>query len=336
MVKFNQILSKIAALVMAFTMMLSSVSAFAADATTASIWDHEIYVDGNLSDCLDASGQRLYPLNYNNSIYVPLRTVAEWMGKDAAKSADGKTFALSGTKEPIYRERIISFVEPEKTAAITVLSGAQLRVDGNTAALTDATGKVVNMISWKGEPYLPIRSVASMLGMSLKYVNPPYRNFEVVYMRTPLTDEQLKACKEYASILSNADLEFRTLFGEDNSYFNNLSQLSTAMKTVDLSRDVALKFKNTKRPNCKLLVGYYKKIDEVADQILKGCEVAEQLIQKKASVEQVFYVMAEDYTGESYYPSRIIPPDGCLGVEALCQSLTIKADGIIRVVNETA
>lgn len=330
-------MKKIISLLLSLVMMLSGASVFAADATaTASVWKHEIYVEGNYARCLDASGQTLYPLSYNNSIYVPLRTAAEWMGKDVAKSADGKTFSIIGSNEPIYHDPVVDSTEPENIVAITVLSGAQLRLNGNIAALTDATGKSVNMISCKGEPYLPIRSVASMLGMSLKYVNPPYRDHEVIYMRTPLTDEQLKACKEYASILSNADLEFRTLFGEDNSYFNNLSQLSTAMKTVNLSRDIALKFKNTKRPDCKLLVGYYKKIDEVADQILEGCEVAEQLVQKKASVEQVFYVMAEDYTGESYYPSRIIPPDGCLGVEALCQSLTVKADGISRVVNETA
>ena len=330
-------MKKIISMLLSLVMILSGISALAADGTEiVSVWRHEIYVEGNYARCLDASGQTLYPLSYNNSIYVPLRTAAEWMGKDVVKSADGKTFSLSGSSDPIYHDPEIDSVEPEKAAAITVLTGTQLRLNGNAAALTDATGKSVNMILCKGEPYLPIHSVASMLGMSLKYVNPPYRNTEVIYMRTPLTDEQLKACREYASILSNADLQFRTLFGDDNIYFNNLSQLGTAMKAVDLSRDVALKFKNAKRPDCKLLTGYYKEIDAVADQILKGCDLAEQLIQKKASVEQILYVMAGDYTGESYYPSRIIPPDNCLGVEALCQILTVKADGISSVVNETA
>ena len=328
-------MKKAICLLLTCVMLLSGVSAFAANPTgTASVWDHDIYVEGNLAECLDASGKPLYPLSYNGSIYVPLRSAAEWLGKDITKSADGNTFSLSGTKEPVYHDRVTSSEKPADTAAITVLSGAQLRLDNNAVPLTDASGKAVNIISSNDEPYLPVRSVANMLGMSLKYVNPTYRSSQVIYIRTPLTDEQLKTCKEYASILSNADLEFRTLF-EDNIYFKNLSQLSTAMKSVESSRDIAKKFKNTQRPDIKLLTGCYKKIDELANDIMKGCDLAEQLIKANAPIEQVLYIMADDYTGVSYYPSRTIPPDDSLGVEGLCQILTLRAGEISRIVNET-
>lgn len=107
------------------------------------------------------------------------------------------------------------------------------------------------------------------------------------------------------------------------------------MKSAESSRDIAKIFENTKRPDCKLLTGCYKKIDEMANEISKGCDLTEQLIKAKAPIEQVLYIMADDYTGESYYPSRTIPPDDSLGVEGLCQILTLRAGEISRIVNET-
>lgn len=97
------------------------------------------------------------------------------------------------------------------------------------------------------------------------------------------------------------------------------------MKSAESSRDIAKIFENTKRPDCKLLTGCYKKIDEMADEISMNCDLAEQLNNANAPIEQILYVMLHDYTGESYYPSRIIPPDDSLGVEPLCQILTLWA-----------
>ena len=317
--------------VFAFLMMLPGISAFAADATAiVSIWDHDLYVEGNLAACLDASGKPLYPLSCGGSIYVPLRTAAEWMGKDLTKSADGKTFALSGTKEPVYHDRVTSSVKSANTAAITVLSGAQLRLDGNAVSLTDASGKAVNIISSNGEPYLPVRSVASMLGMSLKYVGAPD---EIIYMRTPLTDEQLKACKEYLSALSNYRMEFLNLFGQGQSFNQNLAQLSTAMKSVEICRAHAQKFKDEKRPDCKLLNPLYKELDQVIAMTEKGCDLAEQLIQVNAPLEQVVYVLHEDYSGQSYKASA--PTSRTVGVSRLCMDMGLAASQFSYIVEET-
>lgn len=92
------------------------------------------------------------------------------------------------------------------------------------------------------------------------------------------------------------------------------------MKSAESSRDIAKIFENTKRPDCKLLTGCYKKIDEMADEISMNCDLAEQLNNANAPIEQILYVMLHDYTGESYYPSRIIPPGRQFGCTATLQN----------------
>lgn len=308
-------------LLFVFVITLFGVSAFAVDTATTPVWDEDIYVEGNRADCMDASGQPLYPLNYNGSIYIPLRTAAEWMGKDVAQSMDGTTFSLSGNKEPVYHRNDRIDEKRASTAAVAVLLRAQLRLDGSTMDLTDAYGKAADIIVCGGEPYLPIRSVASTLGMSLKYTK------ETIYMRTPLTGEQLEACKAYADTLRSASREFTSLFGYDQSYIANLGQLSTAMRSIELSRSYAQTLRDEKRPDCKLLTGFYAEIDALADDIIKGCDLAEQLIQTNAPLEQVRDVMM--------LKNRIVKTgDETDSVMDSCLSMALVSNKISKVVYE--
>ncbi len=338
MKKFHRILSAVTAMTLAFTMPAGAVSrnaaldksetdpgisAFAANPPTIPVWNHDIYVEGNPADCLNASGQPLYPLNYNGSIYVPLLTAAQWMGKNVAQSTDGKTFSLSGSKNPVYQETVPTGEESPGAAAITVLSGAQLRLDGSTIDLTSATGNNADIIVCGGEPYLPIRSVANVLGMGLTY------NKEAIYMRTPLTDEQLNACKAYADALSGPSEQFVELFGYEQIYTKNLSQLSTAMKTIEASRSYAQTIRNETRPDCKLLSAYYADLDYFANQVLEGCDVAEQLIRENAPFEQIRYVMLfQNDTGA-------ISADTSRSVMTGCARMILISRKIHHVVYET-
>lgn len=167
--------------ILALATILSGAPAFAADAgKTASIWNERITVEGNQAYCRNEAGKETFFLSYGGAVYVPLRTAAEWLGKDLTKS--GNTFTLSGSKSPVYQEQLPSsetvfgsvsteeyWTRIKAPVPITVLSDAKLTVDGTAAALTDSTGKPVSLIDWNGEAYLPARSAAQLLGMDIKY-----------------------------------------------------------------------------------------------------------------------------------------------------------------------
>ena len=304
-------MKKLISLLLTLAMLLSGVSAFAADASgTAVYYMDNIYVEGNFAVCWNADGKRTFPLSYDNSVYIPLRTAAEWMGKDAAVSPDGKTFSLSGNHEPLYRgdaeEDIYDSLGKEERKAklsqpvsVSVLNGAKLLLDGNTVALTDSEGKAVPMIAWDNEPYLPVRPLAEMMKMELAYAKRTTQG-GTIFLRTPVTDEQLKACRAYIASLNTALPRFTALFGQDQKMGEYLDHMDTAHKAVEECLALARSFKNTPKPDCTLLDALYKELQTEADQVIAGCNRASQLINNGADLKEIQYVMYNNWTGEGY------------------------------------
>lgn len=65
---------------------------------TAQIMDEfKIVVDGVTQKFTDASGNRAYPLLYNGSTYLPLRSIGQLMGKTVSWNADTQTVTLGGS-----------------------------------------------------------------------------------------------------------------------------------------------------------------------------------------------------------------------------------------------
>ena len=67
-----------------------------AAAGTAKKWVHSIYVEGQHADYVTDEGTLLYPLSYQDSVYIPLRAVGDWMGKTVSWDAGSRTITLSG------------------------------------------------------------------------------------------------------------------------------------------------------------------------------------------------------------------------------------------------
>lgn len=68
-----------------------------ADAETISVQimdEFKIVVDGQNRIFKDANGNRVYPMLYNGSTYLPLRSIGELMGKTVSWDADTKTVTL--------------------------------------------------------------------------------------------------------------------------------------------------------------------------------------------------------------------------------------------------
>ena len=81
------------------TVSLLSSTAQAA-AGTAQVWDDRYYVEGQVVCCKSATGDMVPLLRYEGSVYIPLRTAGEWMGKQVEWNACSRTISLSGTDTP--------------------------------------------------------------------------------------------------------------------------------------------------------------------------------------------------------------------------------------------
>ena len=333
--------------ILALTTILSGAPAFAADAgKTASIWNERITVEGNQAYCRNEAGKETFFLSYGGAVYVPLRTAAEWLGKDLTKS--GNTFTLSGSKSPVYQEQLPSsetvfgsvsteeyWTRIKTPVPITMLSDAKLMVNGTAAALTDSTGKPVSLIDWNGEAYLPARSAAQLLGMDIKYQQyfrtdengKKVPNGAAIYMRTKLTDAQMSACSEYVKKLNDAVEGIQNLYSSVNT-----ESYEAADTTVSQFLAYVRVMKDTPKPDCRIFDNGYAQMQTAADEAIKACEQVKQMIQNKEDLAKIRYAIREDLSCEGYEDDD--PPASARGMSSICIGPGVYAVQLINAFEE--
>lgn len=301
--------------------LLSGVSALAADtAGIAQFWRNTMCVEGRPAYSWNANGKQTYYLNYNGSVYVQLRTVAEWMGKEVAWDAATKTITLSGNIAPVYREQTTNEYDELSASArkalmskgtpVTVRKDITVVIDGKTLVLKDASGRTIYPIVYNGANYLPIRTVAEMLGMTVTFKSG--HGSETIFLRTPMSDAELAACKTYVSKLT--------------AEWDKINQLSnTKPKTIDEAKKTLNQcvsavnvLKNTPKPDCAILDYQYNRIQTRADEAITACNRVQKLIDSNASLEDIRKALYVDWTGEYVYDPDDDDDDDSQGAVSLC------------------
>ena len=129
------------------------------------------YNDKNLN-FYTANKDRVYPLTYNNSTYLPIRAISSmyyvpilWDGMANTIHLNSIGQIDSGACE--YVEGIIK----EGLEIVDVVINKQIKVlyDNAIADFYDANGEKVYPISFKHTTYLPIRAIANLFGFYVDY-----------------------------------------------------------------------------------------------------------------------------------------------------------------------
>jgi len=323
--------------------LLSSAPAFAAEASeTAVFWSHSIYVEGNEAYSWNDGGQRLFYLNCGGTVYTPVHTAAEWLGKDYTRSADGKTLTLSGSKAPVFHgwaeDLYESLIEQGKLEEYRAKKAAPVQVSTRTDAklIVDGVEKPANIIDWEGTAYMPVRTAAELLGMDIKYASADAGRRVAIYLRTPVTDEQLKACQSYIAALAPVS-NCKLLHQNMNSY-KTVEDISNALTQAIEYMNLV---KNTQPPVCKLMDGgLCEETRTLADEAIKACTNVQQMIKNGADRRAAYSAIAFDWTGT--IGSAGYKDDGkddgkesSNGALALCGEVASRLDQLGRIVNQT-
>lgn len=122
-----------------------------------------IIIDGKLCGFVDAAGKQVYPLVYQGSTYLPLRSIGNLMEKEVGWDAATETVTLSGQAEwqriePVGQRPADSQVQAVLKPGVTVL------VDGERQQFVDANGKTLYPIIYNGSTYLPLRAIGNLMG----------------------------------------------------------------------------------------------------------------------------------------------------------------------------
>lgn len=324
---------------------LSGVPAFAADAgQTAAIHRDSPVVEGNRAYCWNEAGKQTFYLEYNKEVYAPLRTVAEWMGKDLTKDAGGKVFTLSGSKTPLFRDQAYPdkgekniysdlssdayLAKMEEPVPVTLLGDVRILVDGKAIAVTAADGKSAKPLSWSGDVYIPLGTAAKMMNMEIKYTErTPVSNgmelpkIESIYIHTKLTDAELAACKTYADAVKKVFDEY------DTKVLNpDVSTMEAASAAVQKCIGYMNTLKQIPKPDVRMLDREYTEMIADADEALKGFQTVAQMIQNKEDLKKVQFAILTDWQLKGYpeysldfYQERMT----VLGVSAVHHALYI-------------
>lgn len=279
-------MKKLISLLLTLTMLLSGISAFAAGSTkTATPWWNNVRVQGVRTISCNEAGVELPYLSCEGAVYVPVRTVAEWLGKNCTIS--GSSITMNGAKENVFqtyaKEDIFDTMpDADKKAPVSVTAQPDA-----TLTLDDVV-KPISLIEWNNIPYMPIRTASELMGVSIKYIPvTPQNPYERIHIYIPPTAEQVTAARNYFTTLAPIE-ETRSFNGSDTDYATQINKCFQYMQLV----------KNTQRPECPVLETLLREMQDSADVGIQACNRVQELIKSGADQDTLSIACAVDWTGK--------------------------------------
>lgn len=162
----KRIISLILILCLTLGLGVSAAAASGTETVTIHYRGIRIEVDGETLNPCDVSGNSTEPFIYNGSTYLPVRAVAGALGLNVAWDEATSTVTLTsggtvnlGSGEPASSS--------ESAAAQITYRDIRIVIDGRVISPCDVTGKPTEPFILGGSTYLPVRAVASALGLDV-------------------------------------------------------------------------------------------------------------------------------------------------------------------------
>lgn len=137
----------------------------------------------------DVKGQRVYPIVYNGSTYLPVRAISALMNEDIQWDNNSKTIYIGKTlnnpnkskakktnenKEAAQGFDKENYIEPSwKSAQVTVNVRPDITImyDFEAQKFTDASGNLIYPVVYEGSTYLPVRSISGLMKEKIEWDN---------------------------------------------------------------------------------------------------------------------------------------------------------------------
>lgn len=183
----NQITKRILVGILTVAMIGQAIPAHG-DSLTISSGNIGVEIYGLKASLTDAAGNTVEPLNYNGSVYLPIRGVAQAFGLSVTYEASTKVVALTGTVQTA-QPAAAAGTPPTGTPPTGGTEGANytlgstavskqieavfdtiiVSLNGEPIVLKDAAGKPLTPFNYNGTIYLPVRGVSEALGLTVAY-----------------------------------------------------------------------------------------------------------------------------------------------------------------------
>ena len=255
---------------------------------TAQIWNHRYYVEGQIVCCKSANDEMLPLLRYQGSVYLPLRTAGEWMGKQVNWDASSRVISLSGSVSPSYETEFDhGHTWTNDAQQVNIQPEISVVVDGKTQILKAADGSTIYPLIYQDSAYLPLRAIGELMEHDVTWFR-LRENHEEIYIRTPLTDAQIQEAEKYLNEAKALVKKIQQTGSEVLSLEESASAASAQAKLDTLSAQVQ-QLKELQTPSapvvkrsCEMLHEELARTQEVissADEILEKSSTAKEALE---------------------------------------------------------
>lgn len=216
-----------------------------------------VQVDQKLQVFKDANGQRVYPIVYNGNTYLPVRAISALMDEEIQWDNYSKTIYIGKTLNNPNKSKVkkseankdaaqgldkADYVEPTwKSTQVTVNLRPDITImyDFNVQAFVDVNGNRTYPLLYEGSTYLPVRSIAQLMGRDIIWDNVE----KVVQIGSSQKDEEKKESEESRSIYTVAlKSEFESaveLYDQANDKIVELQKTTDADRKAMLADSIS-------------------------------------------------------------------------------------------------
>ncbi len=149
---------------------VSAVEAPAVTEVTATLSpDISVTLDGTVCTFFDVTGQRVYPVLYNGTNYLPVRAIGELMGKNVNWDQSTLTISLTSPRTTAAATGEIGAVPEPQDVVVSIRPDFTILVDGSERQFQDEQGHQVYPLLRDGTTYLPVRAIGQLMGKSVSW-----------------------------------------------------------------------------------------------------------------------------------------------------------------------
>ena len=193
---------------------------------STTLWNGKIFVEGRRAFGVDLDGDADFALCYKGSVYIPVSTIANWLGmqgyygnyQSITLFTDEKSIVLSWKDQGNYNPNKKSQLEVECGTA-RERSDITVSLNGEIIQMHSSDGYILYPLEVNNTIYLPIRGICELANFEITWATDAY-NEQSIYVRMPLNTEQKHQIKSY--------LETRIKFQPKYFYYSNRRHLAEA------------------------------------------------------------------------------------------------------------
>lgn len=147
---------------------VTGMASAASTAVTAQLRPNvTVQIDGTARTFYNAQGQEVYPIIYNGSTYLPLRSIGELMNKNVNWNSSTNTVTVSGVRTAGGVVGIPNHTAKQMDVTFYLRPEITVVIDGTVRTFYSSDGKQVSPAVYNGSIYLPIRSIGEIMGKSV-------------------------------------------------------------------------------------------------------------------------------------------------------------------------